>query len=53
MDGFFIPGNEYVYDYEATSSSGVLLPSKAQSAWGFSGKLLIQVNEDTAFLQVW
>lgn len=51
-EALFRPGKEYVFEYEATSSSGVLVPSKAQSSWGFSGKLVIQVDGDTAWMQV-
>ncbi|KAL7291123.1 hypothetical protein TKK_0015250 [Trichogramma kaykai] len=43
-EGLFEAGKEYVYDYEAVSSTGVLLPSKAQSSWGFAGSLRIRVD---------
>ena len=52
VKGFLIPGKEYIFEYEATSSAGVLVPSKAQSAWGFSGLLVVQVDEEAAFMQV-
>ncbi|XP_076676903.1 vitellogenin-5 isoform X2 [Andrena cerasifolii] len=48
----FQSGKEYVYSYNAVSSSGVLLPSAASSSWGFHGKLIIQTEENVATLQL-
>lgn len=48
----FQSGKEYVYSYNALSSSGVLLPSVASSSWGFHGKLIIQTEQNVATLQV-
>jgi hypothetical protein len=53
VNGFFIPGKEYIFYYEATSSLGVLSPIKAQSVWGFSGLLIVQVDENAVFMQVY
>lgn len=51
-NGIFQPGKEYIYSYNALSSSGVLLPSGASSSWGFSGKLKIQAEQNVATMQV-
>ncbi|XP_011495960.1 PREDICTED: uncharacterized protein LOC105360685 [Ceratosolen solmsi marchali] len=51
IDGFFIPGKEYIFDYEAIASSGVLSPSKAQSVWGFSGLLIVQADQNAVIMQ--
>lgn len=51
-EGIFTPGKEYIFDYEAVSSSGVLVPSKAQSSWGFSGSLIVKAYDDEVLIQV-
>ena len=51
-NSIFQSGKEYVYSYNALSSSGVLLPSGASSSWGFNGKLKIQAEQDIAIMQV-
>ncbi|KAF7992158.1 hypothetical protein HCN44_001483 [Aphidius gifuensis] len=38
----------YVYSYLAESSSGVLLPSRAASTWGFKGKLFVKTTNSSA-----
>ncbi|KOC70286.1 Vitellogenin-6, partial [Habropoda laboriosa] len=48
----FQSGKEYVYSYNALSSSGVLLPSGASSSWGFNGKLVIQTEQNVATMQL-
>ncbi|KAK2579022.1 hypothetical protein KPH14_002816 [Odynerus spinipes] len=50
--GLFTSGKEYTYLYNATSSSGVLLPSGAASSWGLNGILVIQAKENTAIMQL-
>lgn len=52
MYGLFIPGKEYRYLYNATSSSGVLLPSSSASSWSLNGILVIQARENAAVMQV-
>ncbi|XP_043675802.1 vitellogenin-like isoform X2 [Vespula pensylvanica] len=49
--GLFTPEKEYRYLYNATSSSGVLLPSSATSSWGLNGILIIQARENVAVMQ--
>ncbi|KAI4483442.1 hypothetical protein M0802_013384 [Mischocyttarus mexicanus] len=51
IHGLFTPGKEYRYLYNATSSSGVLLPSGAASSWGLNGILVIQGKENSAVMQ--
>ncbi|XP_043523814.1 uncharacterized protein LOC122535938 isoform X2 [Frieseomelitta varia] len=51
-NSIFQSGKEYVYSYNALSSSGVLLPSGASSSWGFNGKLKIQAEQDIATMQL-
>ncbi|XP_033196752.1 vitellogenin-4 isoform X1 [Bombus vancouverensis nearcticus] len=51
-NGIFQPGKEYIYSYNALSSSGVLLPSGASSSWGFNGKLKIQAEQNVATMQL-
>ncbi|XP_046433449.1 uncharacterized protein LOC124186103 isoform X1 [Neodiprion fabricii] len=49
----FIPGKEYVYSYDASSSTGVFLPDSAESVWSFHGKLVIQADqEDSVLMQL-
>ncbi|XP_017765465.1 PREDICTED: uncharacterized protein LOC108554635 [Eufriesea mexicana] len=51
-NSMFQSGKEYVYSYDALSSSGVLLPSGASSSWGFNGKLRIQAEQNIATMQL-
>lgn len=51
-NSIFQSGKEYIYSYNALSSSGVLLPSGASSSWGFNGTLKIQAEENIATMQV-
>ncbi|XP_014616793.1 PREDICTED: uncharacterized protein LOC106793973 [Polistes canadensis] len=52
IQGLFTPEKEYRYLYNATSSSGVLLPSGAASSWGLNGILVIQAKENAAVMQL-
>lgn len=52
-NSIFQSGKEYIYSYNALSSSGVLLPSGASSTWGFNGKLKIQAEKNIAIMQVY
>ncbi|XP_047354225.1 uncharacterized protein LOC124950864 isoform X1 [Vespa velutina] len=49
--GLFTPEKEYRYLYNATSSSGVLLPSSSASSWSLNGILVIQARENAAVMQ--
>ncbi|XP_015599682.1 uncharacterized protein LOC107269863 [Cephus cinctus] len=52
-ENIFEPGKEYVYSYNATSNSGVLLPITAASSWGIYGTLVVQVpEEDVVVMQL-
>nr|QGV11548.1 Vg1 [Tetrastichus brontispae] len=51
VEGIFTPGKEYVYEYEAVSSSGVFVPSKSQSSWGFSGSLIVKAYDDEVLIR--
>ncbi|XP_011870467.1 PREDICTED: uncharacterized protein LOC105563463 isoform X2 [Vollenhovia emeryi] len=48
----FRSGKEYVYSYNATSSTGVLIPSNAASTWSLNGKLVIQAEDDYVTVQL-
>lgn len=48
----FRSGKEYIYSYNATSSTGVLVPSNAASSWSLNGKIVIQVEDDYVTVQV-
>lgn len=48
----FRSGKEYVYLYNVTSSTGVLLPSNAAASWSLHGKLIIQAEDDFVTVQV-
>jgi len=48
----FKSGKEYIYSYNATSSTGVLVPSNAASSWNLNGKLVIQAEDDYVTVQV-
>lgn len=48
----FRSGKEYVYSYNATSSTGVLVPSNAASSWNLNGKLVIQAKDNYITVQV-
>lgn len=48
----FRSGKEYIYSYNATSNTGVLVPSNAASSWNFNGKLVIQAEDDYVTVQV-
>ncbi|XP_017876855.1 uncharacterized protein LOC108623080 isoform X1 [Ceratina calcarata] len=51
-NSIFQSGKEYVYSYDAFSSSGVLLPSRASSSWGFNGKLKVQSEQNVVTMQL-
>ena len=51
-ESLFMKGKEYIYSYEAISNTGVLLPSRASSSWGFEGILSIRAEENSTFMQV-
>ncbi|XP_072751184.1 uncharacterized protein [Anoplolepis gracilipes] len=48
----FRSGKEYIYSYNATSSTGVLVPSNAASSWNLNGKLVIQAEDDYVIVQL-
>ncbi|KAL6253497.1 hypothetical protein P5V15_015343 [Pogonomyrmex californicus] len=48
----FRTGKEYIYFYNAISSTGVLVPSNAASSWSLKGKLIIQAEDDYVTLQL-
>ncbi|XP_071651940.1 uncharacterized protein [Temnothorax longispinosus] len=48
----FRSGKEYVYSYNATSSTGVLVPSNAASSWNLNGKLVIQAEDNYVTVQL-
>ncbi|XP_011266190.1 uncharacterized protein LOC105257329 [Camponotus floridanus] len=48
----FRSGKEYIYSYNATSSTGVLVPSNAASSWNLNGKLVIQAEDDYVTVQL-
>jgi len=48
----FKSGKEYIYSYDATSNTGVLIPSNAASSWSLNGKLVIQAEADYIIVQV-
>ncbi|XP_050462195.1 uncharacterized protein LOC126857111 [Cataglyphis hispanica] len=48
----FRSGKEYIYSYNATSSTGVLVPSNAASSWSLNGKIVIQVEDDYVTVQL-
>lgn len=48
----FRSGKEYIYFYNATSSTGVLMPSNAASSWSLNGKVVIQAEDDYVTIQV-
>lgn len=48
----FKSGKEYVYSYNATSSTGVLVPSNVASSWNLNGKLVIQAEDNYVTVQV-
>ncbi|RLU25125.1 hypothetical protein DMN91_003217 [Ooceraea biroi] len=48
----FESGKEYVYFYDATSNTGVLVPSNAASSWSLRGKLVIQAEDDYVTVQL-
>lgn len=48
----FRSGKEYIYFYNATSSTGVLVPSNAASSWNLNGKIVIQAEDDYITVQV-
>lgn len=48
----FKSGKEYVYSYNATSSTGVLVPSNAASSWNLNGKFVIQAEDNYVTVQV-
>lgn len=48
----FRPGKEYVYSYNATSSTGVLVPSNSATSWNLNGKLVIQAEDNFITIQV-
>lgn len=48
----FRSGKEYVYSYNATSSTGVLVPSNAATSWNLNGKLVIQAEDNYITIQV-
>ncbi|XP_033211866.1 uncharacterized protein LOC117169551 isoform X2 [Belonocnema kinseyi] len=51
-ESLFTKGKEYIYSYEAISNTGVLLPSRASSSWGFEGILSIKAGENSTFMQL-
>lgn len=50
--GLFRSGKEYMYSYNAVSSTGVLVPSNAAASWSLSGKIVIQAENNVATVQV-
>lgn len=52
VQGLFKSEKEYVYFYNALSSTGVLVPSDAATSWSLSGKLVIQAKNNVAIVQV-
>ncbi|XP_018362191.1 PREDICTED: uncharacterized protein LOC108760632 [Trachymyrmex cornetzi] len=48
----FRSGKEYIYSYNATSSTGVLVPSNAASSWNLHGKLIIHAEDDFVTIQL-
>ncbi|XP_043280856.1 uncharacterized protein [Venturia canescens] len=48
----FKPGKQYLYKYHAETNTGVLLPSKAASSFGFNGELKIQASENSTIFQL-
>lgn len=52
-NNIFESGKKYTYSYVAESNSGVLLPSRAASSWGFQGQLDIQAIDNVVQLQVY
>ncbi|XP_012522846.1 uncharacterized protein LOC105828849 [Monomorium pharaonis] len=48
----FRSGKEYIYSYNAESSTGVLVPSNAASSWNLNGKLVIQTEDDYVTIQL-
>ncbi|KAK0168827.1 hypothetical protein PV327_002594 [Microctonus hyperodae] len=51
-NNIFESGKKYTYSYVAESNSGVLLPSRAASSWGFQGQLDIQAFDNVVQLQL-
>lgn len=43
----FKSGKEYVFSYNAVSSTGVLVPSSAATSWTLNGELVIQAENDS------
>ncbi|XP_011162482.2 uncharacterized protein LOC105197692 [Solenopsis invicta] len=48
----FRSGKEYIYSYNVTSNTGVLVPSNAASSWNLNGKLIIQAEHDYVTVQL-
>ncbi|KAL0100276.1 hypothetical protein PUN28_019574 [Cardiocondyla obscurior] len=48
----FRSGKEYVYSYNVTSSTGVLVPSNAASSWNVNGKLIVQAEDNYVTVQL-
>ncbi|XP_029165191.1 uncharacterized protein LOC114936229 [Nylanderia fulva] len=48
----FRSGKEYTYSYNATSSTGVLVPYNAASSWNLNGELVIQAEDDFVTIQL-
>ncbi|XP_018353413.1 PREDICTED: uncharacterized protein LOC108755104 [Trachymyrmex septentrionalis] len=48
----FRSGKEYIYSYNAISSTGVLVPSNAASSWNLHGKLVIHAEDDFVTIQL-
>ncbi|XP_014475055.1 PREDICTED: uncharacterized protein LOC106744646 [Dinoponera quadriceps] len=48
----FRSGKEYVYSYNAMSSTGVLVPSNAAASWSLNGKLVIQAEDNFVTVQL-
>lgn len=52
VQSLFRSGKEYVYSYNAVSSTGVLVPSNAAASWSLNGKLIIQAEDNFVIVQV-
>ncbi|XP_051171445.1 uncharacterized protein LOC127288178 isoform X1 [Leptopilina boulardi] len=51
-ESLFMKGKIYTYSYEAISNTGVFVPSRASSSWGFEGILSIIAEENSALMKL-